>query len=83
MKRIYFFLCAVLFALQLQAVPAMPGKRIFTNPDGTTVEYEVRGDEFYHFMIDANDNILEENAAGFLTVKEKLSMDSDASGRNS
>ena len=75
MKRIFLFLCAALTTLQLLAVPAMPGKRTFINPDGTTVEYELRGDEFYHFMADAENNVLEENTAGFLVKKEQITND--------
>ena len=73
MKRFFLFLCAALTTLQLLAVPAMPGKRIFVNPDGTTVEYEVRGDEFYHFMADESNNMLEVNTDGFLVAKEQIS----------
>ena len=65
MKKILSLSVALLTATQMFAVPAKPGKRIFINPNGEQVKYEVRGDEFYHYMVDENENILEENADGF------------------
>ena len=73
MKKILSLSVALLTATQMFAVPAKPGKRIFINPNGEQVKYEVRGDEFYHYMVDENENILEENADGFLRIKEKVS----------
>ena len=73
MRKIFSIFFASLLAVQLFAVPAKPGKRTFINPNGEQVEYEVRGDEFCHYMVDANDNILEKNEEGFLRIKEKVS----------
>ena len=73
MRKIFSFFFASLLAVQLFAVPAKPGKRIFINPNGEQVEYEVHGDEFCHYMVDADENILEENEEGFLRIKEKVS----------
>ena len=52
MKRVFFFLALwILSALPTAAVPARPGVLRHVQPDGTVVEYVIRGDEFGHFMM--------------------------------
>jgi len=46
---VFLFLCAV--ALSLYAVPARRGWQTRTQADGTTVEVQLFGDEYYHYMI--------------------------------
>lgn len=51
MRRLcYCLTCLLLAALPLGAVPARPGLLRHTQPDGTVVEFEIRGDEFGHWM---------------------------------
>lgn len=51
MRRLYCILtCLLLAALPLGAVPAKPGVLRHTQPDGSVVEYRIRGDEFCHWM---------------------------------
>ena len=55
MKRLILNLtCLFLAALPLGAVPARPGVLRHTQPDGTVVEYVVRGDEWGHYMTTAD-----------------------------
>ncbi len=52
----------------LAAVPADPRPRIVTNPDGSEVTVRVHGDEFFHFMTDADcTRILQRDSRGFIT----------------
>jgi hypothetical protein len=47
-----------LFAQLLLAAPAFQGKRTFTQPDGTVVEYHAQGDEHLNWMESENGDIL-------------------------
>ena len=47
-----------LFAQLLLAAPAFHGKRTFTQPDGTVVEYRAQGDEHLNWMESKNGDIL-------------------------
>ncbi len=50
------------------AIPADPRPRTITNPDGSSVVVRVHGNEFFHFMSDADcTRILERDARGFIT----------------
>lgn len=42
---------AVLAAFQMNAAPAFPGKQTVTQPDGTTIEVRVVGDERFHTLV--------------------------------
>ncbi len=42
-------LIITLFAQILLAAPAFQGKRTFTQPDGTVITYQNRGDEYLHY----------------------------------
>ena len=46
---VFLLLCAA--ALSLYAVPARRGWQIRTQADGTTVEVQQMGDEFYHYLV--------------------------------
>lgn len=49
-----------------QARPAYPGLITVTNPDGSTAQIRLHGDEQFSFATDADNNfILEQNAKGF------------------
>ena len=47
-----------LFTQLLLATPAFPGKKIFTQPDGTEVIYRLQGDEHLHWNETENGDIL-------------------------
>lgn len=53
-------------SLWVYARPAYPGIIEVTNPDGTTSQIKIHGDEFFSFVTDIdNVNILEKNESGF------------------
>ena len=47
-----------LLAQLLVAAPAFQGKRTFTQPDGTVVNYQNRGDEYLHYAESDDGEIL-------------------------
>jgi len=52
-------LLLLLLSIQLLlAAPAYPGKRTFTQPNGTVIEYRVQGDEHLHWNETENGDIL-------------------------
>lgn len=67
MKKTITAILAALFCLSLTvfAVPAKPGKMLVTQPDGSTVTIQVHGDEWFHYVTDADGNFLEENSEGY------------------
>lgn len=60
------FLCAV--AVNAMAVPARPGWQSRTQADGTTIEVQLIGDEFFHYMINREGKRIELNEAGIYEV---------------
>ena len=51
----------------MAAVPADPRPRILINPDGSTIEVRVHGDEYFSFMTDTGcSRILERDSRGFI-----------------
>lgn len=67
MKKILTFAAAGLLAVMAaNAVPAKPGIRTITQPDGTTVQAELRGDEFCSFYVGADGKPMKFDADGFL-----------------
>lgn len=53
-------------ALQTYAVPAKRGTQIYTQPDGSTVEVKLHGDEFFHYYLTADNLPLIEDSDGSL-----------------
>ena len=51
-------------SLALFAVPAKPGWQTFTQADGSTIELQLVGDEFYHFMINRDGQEVRMNDEG-------------------
>ncbi len=51
MKKIFSLLLICVWAVTAYAVPAYPGWQTRTQADGTTIEVQVIGDEFYHYTI--------------------------------
>ncbi len=58
MKQLFFI---VLLSQLLLAAPAYSGKRTFTQPDGTTVTYRMKGDEYLHWLESDEGEILLNN----------------------
>lgn len=65
MKKILSIAIISVVALRVYAVPAMPGWRTVTQPDGTSVEVQQVGDEFCHFYITRDNKELRLKADGF------------------
>ncbi|MCM1491538.1 MAG: M6 family metalloprotease domain-containing protein [Muribaculum sp.] len=67
MKRFLTALASLAVPSFIWAVPADPRPRTVTNPDGSTVQVRVHGDENFHFMTDVDcTSILHRNAEGFV-----------------
>lgn len=69
-KRIatLFLLCII--ATASYAVPARPGWQTKTQPDGTTIEVRLTGDEFHHYWQDRNGNVVKCDSLGYWHVVE-------------
>lgn len=65
MKKILSIAIVSVITLSVYAVPAMPGWRTVTQPDGTTVEVQKMGDEFCHYYINRDNKELRLKADGF------------------
>lgn len=67
MKKITTMIaCAALTAMAAYGVPAKPGIRTITQPDGTTVEAELRGDEYCSFYVGADGKPMQIDADGYM-----------------
>lgn len=58
-------LCASFAAL---AGPAFPGKITYTQPDGSTIDIWLHGDEYGHWATDASGNILKQDEQGYWRI---------------
>lgn len=70
MKKSILSLFLCVSALSLYAVPAMRGWQTFTQADGTTVELQLIGDEFYHYMINRDGQQVRETDGMYEVVGE-------------
>lgn len=62
---------ALLSAASLFAVPAYRGWQTKTQPDGTTIEVQLNGDEFYHFYTNRAGQVVTCDEQGYWTVVEQ------------
>ena len=69
-KRIatLFMLCII--ATASYAVPAYRGWQTKTQPDGTTIEVRLTGDEFHHYWQDRSGNVVKCDSLGYWRVVE-------------
>ena len=70
MKKIVSLFIMCVLALSAYAVPAMPGWQTRTQADGSTIEVQVIGDEFYHYTINREGKELREVNGMFKVVGE-------------
>ena len=68
MKKIITLFVAMLAIAASYAVPARPGWQTKTQPDGTTIEVQLLGDEFCHYWINRAGQTLTCNADGYWQV---------------
>ena len=65
-KHVILALAALLFGtMALQAIPARPGRIVYTQPDGTKIELRLHGDEFAHWTTDASGAVVRLEQDGF------------------
>ena len=62
-------LCTAVTAL---AGPAYPGKITVTQPDGTTLNIRLHGDEYFHWATDDAGNFLEQDEKGFWSISSTM-----------
>ena len=82
--KLKHFLPALALAIPatMMGAPAYPGVLTHTNPDGTTVEFRLNGDEFFNYMTDVDrTTILERNAEGRMVpmMRNGVKLSADAS----
>lgn len=65
MKHLLIPILLILLSSTATAVPAQPGKRTITQPDGTTITVTMRGDENGHRYFDEDGDMLVEDTNGF------------------
>ena len=68
MKKIFSLLVALLAIASSYAVPARPGWQTKTQPDGTTIEVQLMGDEFYHYWINRDGQTVQVADNGYWQV---------------
>ena len=70
MKRIFLSVVTLLIAVSTFAVPARPGWQTKSQPDGTTIELRLVGDEFHHYWQDRSGNVVKCDSLGYWRVVE-------------
>ena len=70
MKRIFLSVVTLLIAVSTYAVPARPGWQTKSQPDGTTIEVRLVGDEFHHYWQDRSGNVVKCDSLGYWRVVE-------------
>ncbi len=65
MKKIALLLFCMMAMLRASAVPAYPYPVTVTQPDGTTLEIQGHGDEYYHFTTTVDGYTIVKNDAGY------------------
>ena len=70
MKKLLLSLTLLLLTLSTFAVPAYRGWQTKTQPDGTTLQVRLIGDEFYHYWQDQAGNVVKCDSLGYWRVVE-------------
>ena len=68
MKKLFLLCFSLVVAMTVLAVPARRGWQTRTQADGTTIEVQQFGDEFYHYMINRDGQQVRENENGMFEV---------------
>ena len=75
-KNLILALIALLAGCQfLAAIPAYPGKIVYTQPDGTKIVIQRHGDEFDHWTTDSYGRLVSESPDGFYRLDDGISLD--------
>ena len=64
-SKLFLSLLLLLTALSLSAVPARPGRLTFVQPDGSTIVLSRHGDEWGHWLTDAQGRMVVKGADGY------------------
>ena len=70
MRKLLLSLILLVLTLSTFAVPAYRGWQTKTQPDGTTIEVRLTGDEFYHYWQDQAGNVVKCDSLGYWRVVE-------------
>ena len=70
MKKLLLSLILLVLTLSTFAVPAYRGWQTKTQPDGTTIEVRLTGDEFHHYWQDRSGNVVKCDSLGYWRVVE-------------
>lgn len=70
MKKLTLSLTILLLTLSTFAVPAYRGWQTKSQPDGTTIEVRLTGDEFHHYWQDQAGNVVKCDSLGYWRVVE-------------
>ena len=70
MKKLTLSLTILLLTLSTFAVPAYRGWQTKSQPDGTTLQVRLIGDEFYHYWQDQAGNVVKCDSLGYWRVVE-------------
>ena len=68
MKKIATIIVLCCAWMAANAIPAYPGWQTRTQADGTTIEVQMMGDEFYHYMVNRDGQEVRENENGMYEV---------------
>ncbi|MHB9054699.1 MAG: M6 family metalloprotease domain-containing protein [Paludibacteraceae bacterium] len=71
MKRFAVVLLILIASFQAKAVPAYPYPVKMNQPDGTTLNVRLRGDEFYHFYTTEDGYLIVKNNRGFFNYAKQ------------
>ena len=70
MKKVFMMMMLCAVTLAAYAVPARRGWQVRTQADGTTIEVQQVGDEFYHYMINRDGKEVREVNGMYVEVGE-------------
>lgn len=70
MKKLLLSLILLALTLSTFAVPAYRGWQTKSQPDGTTIQVRLIGDEFYHYWQDRSGNVVKCDSLGYWRVVE-------------
>ena len=70
MKKLLLSLILLVLTLSTFAVPAYRGWQTKSQPDGTTIEVRLTGDEFHHYWQDRSGNVVKCDSLGYWRVVE-------------
>ena len=68
MKKIFVSSLLLAATMIVNAIPARPGWSTVTQPDGSTIELQTIGDEYYHITVTRDGQQVRQNEEGFFEV---------------